>query len=113
MKEALIIDFLRTPFCRGDEKRGWFRNIRSDDLGVMLISELIRRNKIDPSDIDEVIMGTTNQRGEQHSPGRNIAILSGIPFATTGLSVERACVSSMTAIHIATMSIKCGMGDLV
>lgn len=111
MKEAAIVDAIRTPFCRSGEK-GFLRNVRSDDMGVVVLQELVQRTKVDPGSIDEVILGAVEMMGEQAHPGRNVLFLAGFPFEIPGLSLERACVTAMSAIHVAAMSIQCGMGDI-
>ena len=112
MRRAVIVDMVRTPFCRADEEKGWLSKFRSDDLAVTLIKELIRRHHVDPKQVDEVIIGCANPRGIQASPARNITLLSGLPFEVASLSMERACISSMSSVHTAAMSILCGMGDI-
>lgn len=112
MRKAVIVDTIRTPFCRADTEKGWLRKVRSDDLGVMLIRALLSRNKLDGKLVDEVIIGCNNPMGIQAKPARNITLLSGLPFDTASLSMERACISSMSAVQTAAMSIMCGMGDI-
>jgi len=107
----VLVDAVRTPFCRSGEK-GFFRNVRSDDMGVIVLQELVKRTKVDPGLIDEVILGAVEMMGEQAHPGRNVLFLAGFPFEVPGLSVERACVTAMSAVHIAAMSIQCGLGDI-
>ncbi len=112
LREAVIIDMVRTPFCRSGKEKGYFRNFRSDDMGVFVLQEIVKRNSIDPADIEEVILGAVEQLGEQAHPARNCVVLAGFPFEVAGLSVERACVTAMSAIHVATLSIQCGLGDI-
>ena len=112
VREAVIVDFARSPFGIASKKRpGFFADKRADDLAAIVIEKLIQRTGIDPAAIDEVIFGSVNQSGEQGNPGRNIGLMT-CPFEVAGLSVDRACCSSMTAAHIATMSIQLGMGDI-
>jgi len=111
MKEAVLVDAVRTPFCRSGEK-GFLRNVRSDDMGVVVLQELVKRTRVDPALVDEVILGAVEMMGEQAHPGRNVLFLADFPFEVPGLSLERACVTAMSAIHVAAMSIQCGMGDI-
>ena len=111
IKEAVLVDAVRTPFCRSGEK-GFFRNVRSDDMGVVVLQELVKRTRLDPGLIDEVILGAVEMIGEQAHPGRNILCLADFPFEVPGLSLERACVTAMSAVHVAAMSIQCGVGDI-
>lgn len=112
LKEAVIIDMVRTPFCRSGKEKGYFRNFRSDDMGVFVLQEIVKRNAIDPADIEEVVLGAVEQLGEQAHPARNCVVLAGFPYEVAGLSVERACVTAMSAIHVAALSIQSGLGDI-
>lgn len=111
MKEAYIVDGIRTPIGNFG---GTLGAVRTDDLGAVVIKELISRNsQIDPAAIDEVIMGCANQAGEDN---RNVArmslLLAGLPFSVPGETVNRLCASGMSAIIHANRAIKTGDGDL-
>lgn len=111
MKQAYIIDGIRTPIGNFG---GTLGQVRTDDLGAIVLSELIQRNSnIEPGAIDEVIMGCANQAGEDN---RNVArmslLLAGIPFSVPGETVNRLCASGMSAIIHANRAIKAGDGDL-
>src|SRR5690625_3742929 len=110
MTTPVIVEMKRTPFCRADKEKGWFGNLRSDDLGVTVVKSILEETNIDPNCIDEVIVGCSNQRGIQASVARAITILSGLPDKTSSLNVERVCISSMSAVQIAAMSINYGLG---
>jgi acetyl-CoA acetyltransferase family protein len=112
MKEAVIVDMVRTPFCRSGKEKGTFRDFRSDDMGVEVLKEITRRNDVDPGDVEDVILGAVEQLGEQAHPGRNCLVLAGFPYDVAGLSVERACVTAMSAVHVAAMGVQSGMGDI-
>ena len=111
MKEAYIVDGIRTPIGNFG---GTLGAVRTDDLGALVIKELMARNSnIDPSALDEVIMGCANQAGEDN---RNVArmslLLGGIPFSVPGETVNRLCASGMSAVIHANRAIKTGDGDL-
>lgn len=111
MKEAYIIDGIRTPI--GNYK-GTLSTIRTDDLGALVISEIVKRNSEIPKDAyDDIIMGCANQAGEDN---RNVArmssLLSGMPFSIPGETVNRLCSSGLSAIIHANRAIKAGDGDL-
>ena len=81
MKNAVIIDAVRTPLARAHPEKGWFKNVRADELGVLAVRELINRVGLDPSEIEDVILGCATQTGEQAmNVARYIAIMSGLPF---------------------------------
>ena len=111
MKEAYIIDGVRTPI--GNYK-GTLSTLRTDDLGALVIKELVAKNPNIPKEAyDDVIMGCANQAGEDN---RNVArmalLLAGLPFTIPGETVNRLCSSGLSAIIHANRAIKSGDGDL-
>ncbi|MBV1924245.1 MAG: 3-oxoadipyl-CoA thiolase [Flavobacteriaceae bacterium] len=111
MKEAYIIDGIRTPI--GNYK-GTLSAVRTDDLGALVIKEIVERNPSIPKEAyDDVIMGCANQAGEDN---RNVArmslLLAGLPFTVPGETVNRLCSSGLSAIIHANRAIKAGDGDL-
>ncbi len=113
MKNAVIIDAVRTPVCRAHPEKGWFRNIRSDELGVIVLQELVRRAGIDPSEIEDVILGCATQTGEQAmNMARYITLMAGFPYHVAAQTINRQCASGLTAIHSAAQSIMSGCGDV-
>jgi len=105
-----IIDAIRTPIGNFG---GALKDVRTDDLAAITLKELLKRNLIDPSKIDDVILGCANQAGEDN---RNVArmalLLAGIPFTVPGETVNRLCASGMSAIIHAHRAIQAGDGDL-
>ena len=105
-----IIDAIRTPignFC------GTLKDIRTDDLAAISIKELVKRTKIDPSKIDDVILGCANQAGEDNrNVARMASLLAGLPFTVPGETVNRLCASGMSAVIHAHRAISAGDGDL-
>jgi 3-oxoadipyl-CoA thiolase len=111
MKEAYIIDGIRTPI---GSYKGTLSAVRTDDLGALVISEIVKRNPNIPKEAyDDVIMGCANQAGEDN---RNVArmslLLAGLPFTVPGETVNRLCSSGLSAIIHASRAIKAGDGDL-
>ena len=111
MKEAYIIDGIRTPI--GNYK-GTLSAIRTDDLGALVISEIVKRNSEIPKNAyDDIIMGCANQAGEDN---RNVArmssLLAGMPFTVPGETINRLCSSGLSAIIHANRAIKAGDGDI-
>ena len=105
-----IIDSIRTPIGNFG---GTLKDIRTDDLAAIPIQELIKRTKIEPSKIDDVIIGCANQAGEDNrNVGRMASLLAGIPFSVPGETINRLCASGMSAIINAHRAIKAGDGDL-
>ena len=105
-----IIDSIRTPIGNFG---GTLKDIRTDDLAAIPIRELIKRTKIEPSKIDDVILGCANQAGEDNrNIGRMASLLAGIPFSVPGETINRLCASGMSAIINAHRAIKAGDGNL-
>lgn len=111
MKETYIIDGIRTPI---GSFGGTLGAVRTDDLGALVIKELMARNgSIDPEVINEVIFGCANQAGEDN---RNLArmalLLAGLPISVPGETINRLCASGMSSIIHANRAIKAGDGDM-
>lgn len=110
-KEAYIIDGIRTPV---GSFGGTLGAVRADDLAVMVIEELVKRNPDIPTEaIDDVILGCHNQAGEDNrNVARMAALLAGLPVTVPGETVNRLCASGMSAIVNANRAVKAGDGDL-
>jgi len=111
MKNAVIIDAVRTPMARS--KAGNFRNVRAEELSAHLMREILKRNpKLNPGEIEDIIWGCVQQTLEQcYNIGRNAQLLTDIPKTVSAQTVNRLCGSSMTAIHMAVQGIWSGQGD--
>src|SRR5262245_63773281 len=112
LRDVVLVGYVRTPFGRAAAKRGVFRQVRSDDLAVLVLHEVLRRTGVDAGDVHGVILGAVEMMGEQAHPGTAIPYLAGFPDHVVGLSLERACTTAMMSVHIATMQIQCGLGDV-
>jgi acetyl-CoA acyltransferase len=112
MIEAFICDAIRTPIGRYG---GALSPVRTDDLASIPIKALLERNPtLDPSAVDDVILGCANQAGEDN---RNVArmalLLAGLPQDVPGSTVNRLCGSSLDAIAVAARAIKTGENGLI
>ncbi|KAA3628628.1 MAG: 3-oxoadipyl-CoA thiolase [Proteobacteria bacterium] len=107
MSEAFICDAIRTPVGRYG---GALSSVRCDDLGAIPIKVLMERNsQVDWTAVDDVVFGCANQAGEDNrNVARMAALLSGLPVAVPGSTVNRLCGSGMDALGIAARSIKAG-----
>lgn len=113
MARAVIIDAVRTPIGTAHPEKGLFKNVRSDELGVIVVKELIRRTGVPPDAIEDVILGCATQTGEQAmNAARYIAVMAGLPFEVAAQTINRQCASGMTAIQSAAQSIMAGCGDV-
>ncbi|EXS24624.1 3-oxoadipyl-CoA thiolase [Acinetobacter sp. 742879] len=112
MKNAYIIDAIRTPFGR---YAGGLAPVRADDLGAVPIKALMQRNpSVDWAQVDDVIYGCANQAGEDNrNVGRMSALLAGLPYQVPATTINRLCGSSLDAIAIAARAIKAGEANLV
>jgi 3-oxoadipyl-CoA thiolase len=112
MKNAYIIDAIRTPFGR---YAGGLAAIRADDLGAIPIQALMQRNpSVNWELVDDIIYGCANQAGEDNrNVGRMSALLAGVPYQVPATTVNRLCGSSLDAIAMAARAIKAGEADLI
>src|SRR5438477_9366892 len=96
MLDAYLYDGLRTPIGR---HAGKLAPMRPDDLAAEVLKEVVSRNKIDPAEISDVVLGCVNQAGEDN---RNVArfasLLAGLPPTTPGCTVNRLCASGLQAV---------------
>jgi len=111
MAEAFLVGGARTPVGRYG---GALASVRPDDLAALVVKESALRAGIDPSCIDEVILGNANGAGEEN---RNVArmalLLAGLPDSIPGITVNRLCASGLSAILMASHMIKSGAADIV
>ncbi len=111
MANAVIVDAVRTPVGR---RNGVFKDYHPVDLASRPLEALVERNNIDPSLIDDVIMGTVSQTGEQaYNVGRNAALAAGYPEEVPGVTIDRQCGSSQQAAHFAAQAVMAGVQDVV
>jgi acetyl-CoA acetyltransferase len=110
MLDAYIYDGLRSPIGR---HAGKLSPVRPDDLASEVIKEVVARNKVDPKQISDVILGCVNQAGEDNrNVARFAALLAGLPPTTPGVTVNRLCASGLQAVVDASRAVTCGEGDL-
>jgi 3-oxoadipyl-CoA thiolase len=111
MKDAFVLDILRTPIGRYG---GALSSLRPDDLATLVISKLLDRNPAVPTElIEDVILGAANQAGEDNrNVARMAALLAGLPVETAGATVNRLCASGLEAIIHGANSLMVGNGDI-
>ena len=113
MSNAVVIDCVRTPIGRAHKDKGLFREVRSDDLAVACVKALVERTGIDPAEIEDVIMGNTQQTMEQGlNVARNIGLMAGLPAESGGATINRLCGSSLQAINQATHAVMAGFENV-
>src|SRR5205809_7040509 len=110
MTEAVIVGAVRTPMGR---HQGALKDVRPDELGALVVGEVVRRAGVDPALVDEVYLGYADQAGEDNRNGaRMAALLAGFPVSVAGLTFNRLCSSGLAAVNAAARAIKAGEGDI-
>ena len=112
MKQAFVVDAIRTPFGRYG---GALASVRTDDLGALPIRALMERNtKVDWAALDDVLYGCANQAGEDNrNVARMAALLAGLPTDVPGGTINRLCGSGLDAVGSAARAIKAGEARLM
>lgn len=110
MLNAYIYDGVRTPFGR---HAGALSSIRPDDLAAYVIEALVNRHQLQADAFDDVILGNTNQAGEDsRNLARHAALLAGLNVKTPGQTINRLCASGLAAVIDAARAVTCGEGEL-
>ncbi len=110
LREAWIVDAVRTPIGRYG---GALAPVRPDDLAALVIRAIVDRTGVDPSRIEDVILGCANQAGEDNrNVARMAALLAGLPVEVGGQTVNRLCGSGLQAINAAAQRSCAGDGEL-
>ena len=108
--KAVIVDWLRSPFHRAH--KGKLANVRPDEMSGQVIRQLLQRNNIPGSMIDDLILGCAYPEGEQgYNLGRLLTFLGDLPVSVPGTTINRLCGSSMQAVLSAAANIEVGWGD--
>jgi acetyl-CoA acetyltransferase family protein len=111
MRSAVIVDAVRTPTGR---RNGVYKDLHPVDLASLPLEAIVERNGLDPSRIDDVILGCVMQTGEQGlNIARNAALAAGFPEEVPGTTVDRQCGSGQQAAHFAAQGVIAGAYDIV
>ena len=111
MPVAVIVDAVRTP---GGKRNGKLKNWHPVDLASEALRAIASRNNLDPSLVDDVIMGCVSQVGEQaFNVGRNAVLAAGWPESVPATTIDRQCGSSQQALHFAAQGVMSGAYDVV
>ena len=107
---AYIVDFARSPYQFA--RKGKFAGLRPDDLAAQVVRALVARQPFDAAQIEDIILGCAYPEAEQgDNLARIVGFLAGLPDTVAGITMNRFCGSSMSAIHVAAGSIATGAGD--
>ncbi|MFN3435222.1 MAG: thiolase family protein [Sphingomonas sp.] len=110
MTNVVIAGYARSPFHLAG--KGALARVRPDDLAAQTIRGLIAKTGVDPAEIEDIILGCAFPEGEQGlNVARLIGLLADLPLSVGGMTVNRFCGSSMSAIHIAMGQIQIGAGE--
>ena len=110
-REAVIVEAVRTPIGK---KNGSFANVRPDELASHVLREVVKRTKIDPAIVDDVIMGCNTQTAQQAANIGRLSVLgAGFPYTVPACTLNRACGSSQQAVNFGAQSIITQNADVV
>lgn len=110
MREAVIAGYARSPFTPAG--RGALARVRPDDIAAQVLRALIERTGVAAEDIEDIVMGCAFPEGEQgFNIARLVGLLADLPLGVGGMTVNRFCGSSMSAVHIAAGQIGLGAGE--
>src|SRR3954471_12968414 len=114
MPEALIIDAVRTPRGIGKVGKGALADHHPQHLGATVLKAIADRNGLNTAEVDDIIWGTSSQRGKQSNDiGRMAALDAGYDIRASGVTLDRFCGSGITAVNLAAAQVMSGMEDLV
>ncbi|MEZ5572631.1 MAG: acetyl-CoA C-acetyltransferase [Halioglobus sp.] len=114
MSEAWIIDACRTPRGIGKKGKGALAEQHPQHLGATVLRAIAERNDLNTADVDDVIFGTSSQRGRQSGDlARMAALEAGYDIRSSGMTLDRFCGSGISSVNLAAMSIMSGTEDLV
>ncbi|HET7333801.1 MAG TPA: acetyl-CoA C-acetyltransferase [Rhizomicrobium sp.] len=114
MTEAYIIDACRTPRGIGKVGKGALADIHPQQLAASVLSAIAKRNNLKTEEVDDIIWGTSSQRGKQGADlGRMAALDAGYDVRASGVTLDRFCGSGITSVNMGAAQIMAGMEDLV
>jgi acetyl-CoA acyltransferase len=113
MRHAVVIEAVRTPIARAHAEKGFYRDVRADDLSADLMRALLDRAAFPANQIEDIHWGCVKQEGEQgFNIARQAALIAGFPIEVPANTVNRLCGSSLQALNQAAMSVMAGMQDV-
>ncbi|MCR4401291.1 MAG: acetyl-CoA C-acetyltransferase [Firmicutes bacterium] len=110
MKEAVVVSAVRTAIGTFG---GTLADVPAWHLGAVVIAEALRRARLEPSEVDEVIMGNILQAGQGQNPARQAAVKAGLPVEVPSMTINKVCGSGLKAIVLAAQSVMLGDADVV
>src|SRR3954468_11005159 len=114
MPAALIIDAVRTPRGIGKVGKGALADHHPQHLGAAVLAALAERNDLKTAEVDDIIWGTSSQRGKQGADmGRMAALDAGYDIKASGVTLDRFCGSGIHSVNLGAAVIMSGMEELV
>ncbi|MEO0881592.1 MAG: acetyl-CoA C-acetyltransferase [Pseudomonadota bacterium] len=114
MPDAFIIDACRTPRGIGKVGKGSLAHLHPQHLGATVLGAIRDRNALNTSEVDDIIWGTSSQRGAQGADlGRMAALDAGYDIKASGVTLDRFCGSGITTVNMAAAQVMSGMEDVV
>src|SRR5277367_5810387 len=110
MPGSVVVSGARTPIGK---LGGALGSVSPVDLGAVTIAEALRRGGVPPGSVDYVIMGHVLQAGQGQNPARQAAVRAGIPMDVPAMTVNKVCLSSLNALHLADLMIAAGDAEVV
>ncbi|MCI9480253.1 MAG: acetyl-CoA C-acyltransferase, partial [Lachnospiraceae bacterium] len=110
MKDVVIVSGVRLPV---GSYGGSLKDVSAIDMGAMVVKEAVKRAGIQPSDVDEVVIGQVGEIAENGFIARAVSLKAGMPKETTAYSVNRQCGSGLQAVAEAVMEIQTGQAEVV
>ena len=108
-REAVILSAVRTPIGKF---QGALSNVPAPQLGAIAVKAAVERARIDPRDIEEIIMGNVVQAGEGQAPARQAGIFGGIPATVSATTINKVCGSGLKAAMMSAQAVRAGDADL-
>src|SRR3954453_20127141 len=111
-REVVIVEAARTPIGRGDEEKGYYKDVHPSTLLARTFKEVVKRAGIDASEVEDVVTGCVQQFGEQGlNIGRNAWLEAGLPIETPATTIDRQCGSAQQAVNFAAALVASGVHD--
>lgn len=110
MRKVVIVSAARTPIGAFG---GTLANVPAQELGAIVIKEVLKRANLQPEQVDEVIMGNILQAGLGQNPGRQAALKAGIPNEVPAMTINKVCGSGLKAVNLAAQAIALGDAEIV
>lgn len=113
MRQAVVVEAVRTPIGRAHAEKGIYREVRADDLSAEVMNQLLARVGLPAREVEDIQWGCVIQAGEQgYDVARMASLIAGLPVEVAGCTVNRNCGSSLQAIHNCAQSIMAGCEDV-